>query len=90
MHGNLTIIVKETPRVSQPEAPLTDGKPVKVDDSDVAVEEKESAFQYLEGAATLSNLSSVLGTLGLSARELISVLQALKTAGALQAELVVQ
>lgn len=90
VHGNLTIIVKEQPKVSQPKAAFTDGKPVKVDKSDVVVEEKETAFQYLEGAATLSDLSSVLGTLGLSARELISVLQALKTAGALQAELVVQ
>ncbi len=63
---------------------------MKVEDSDIAVEERESAFQFLEGAATLSDLSSVLGTLGLSARELISVLQALKTAGALEAELVVQ
>ncbi len=89
VHGNLTIIVKERPRVSQP-APFTKAKATKVEDSDVAVEETESAFQYLEGAATLSDLSTVLGTLGLSARELISVLQALKTAGALQAELVVQ
>ena len=47
-------------------------------------------MQYLDGAATLGDLAGVLGTLGLNARELISVLQALRTAGALEAEVVVQ
>ncbi|MEM1029398.1 MAG: flagellar basal body P-ring protein FlgI [Myxococcota bacterium] len=89
VHGNLTIVVRETPRVVQPEA-LAAGETTTVDESDVSVEEKVSSMQFLDGAATLSDLSNVLGTLGLSARELISVLQALRSAGALEAELVVQ
>lgn len=89
VHGNLTIVVREAPKVVQPEA-LAAGETAKVNESDVSVQEKISSMQYLEGAATLSDLSHVLGTLGLSARELISVLQALRTAGALEAELVVQ
>ncbi len=89
VHGNLTIVVREAPKVVQPEA-LAAGETAKVDESDVSVQEKVSSMQYLEGAATLSDLSHVLGTLGLSARELISVLQALRSAGALEAELVVQ
>jgi len=89
VHGNLTIVIREAPKVVQPEA-LAGGDTTKVDESDVSVQEKVSSMQYLEGAATLSDLSNVLGTLGLSARELISVLQALRTAGALEAELIVQ
>lgn len=89
VHGDLTIIVKEQKVVSQPD-PLSEGKTVESKESDVAVEEKESTMQYLDGAQTLADLSSVLGTLGLNARELISVLQALRTAGALEADLVVQ
>jgi len=89
VHGNLTIVIREAPKVVQPEA-LAAGDTAKVEESDVTVQEKVSTMQYLEGAASLSDLSNVLGTLGLSARELISVLQALRTAGALEAELVVQ
>ncbi len=90
VHGNLTIVIKEQPVVSQPTAVLGKGQTVVVPETQVDVKEATSAMQYLDGAATLSDLASALGTLGLTARELISVLQALKTAGALEAELVVQ
>jgi len=90
VHGGLTIVVKERPAVSQPDAPFTEGTTVVVPETEVKVEEKTSSMQYVGGAATLSDLSAALGTLGLNARELISVLQALRTAGALEAELVVQ
>jgi flagellar P-ring protein FlgI len=90
VHGGLTIVVKERPRVSQPVAPLGQGNTEVVPDTEVTVEEKQATMQYLDGAATLSDLARVLGTLGLNARELISVLQALRSAGALEAEVVVQ
>ncbi len=89
VHGNLTIVIKERPRVSQPGA-LAAGATTTVPRSDVTVSENETSMQYLDGAASLADLASALGTLGLTARELISVLQALKTAGALEAELVVE
>ncbi len=89
VHGNLTIVIKETPVVSQPGL-LAQGQTVQTQESQVEVQEERSAVQYINGAATLSDLASALGTLGLTARELISVLQAMKEAGALEAELVVQ
>lgn len=89
VHGNLTIVVNEQPRVTQP-APLAAGETVVTEDSQVEVTEAQTSMQFISGAATLADLAGALGTLGLSARELISVLQALKTAGALEAELVVQ
>ena len=75
--------------MSQPGA-LAQGQTVQTQESQVEVQEERSAMQYLDGAATLSDLASALGTLGLTARELISVLQAMKEAGAIEAELVVQ
>ncbi len=90
VHGNLTIVVREQPAVSQPVAPLTPGTTQVVQQSDVEVQEQGSSVHYMQGAATLADLTSALNALGLSARELISVLQALKTAQVLEAELVVQ
>ncbi|MSP26001.1 MAG: flagellar basal body P-ring protein FlgI [Myxococcales bacterium] len=89
VHGNLTIVVKEQPQVSQPGA-LAAGRTTTVPNSDVQISDDVSSMQYISGAASLADLASALGTLGLTARELISVLQALKTAGALEAELVVE
>jgi flagellar P-ring protein FlgI len=90
VHGDLTIVVKEQPQVSQPTGALTRGTTKVVDQSKVSVKEKESTVHYMNGAATLSDLASALGALSLTARQLVSVLQALKAAGALEAEIVVQ
>ncbi|MEM9694370.1 MAG: flagellar basal body P-ring protein FlgI [Myxococcota bacterium] len=89
VHGNLTITIKETPVISQPGA-LANGDTATASESEVEVQEKVTNMKYLDGAASLGDLTRVLGTLGLSARELINVLQALRAAGALEAEIVVQ
>jgi flagellar basal body P-ring protein FlgI len=49
-----------------------------------------SQVQFVEGAASLADVADALGALGLSARELASVLSAMKTAGALEAEVVIE
>jgi flagellar P-ring protein precursor FlgI len=100
VHGNLTIVVKEEPQVSQPTAPVVAAgrnavaapgvRTAVVPNSTVEVQEATSNATYIDGAATLADIASALGALGLSARELISVLQALKSAGALEAELEVE
>ncbi|MBM4359846.1 MAG: flagellar basal body P-ring protein FlgI [Deltaproteobacteria bacterium] len=100
VHGNLTIVVKEEPQVSQPTAPIVAAgrnaaaapgvRTAVVPNSNVEVQEATSNATYIDGAATLADIASALGALGLSARELISVLQALKSAGALEAELEVE
>jgi flagellar P-ring protein precursor FlgI len=57
----------------------------------VAAEEKPTnGVAYLEGAASLADVAKALSTFGVSSRELVSILQALKTAGALRAEVVIQ
>ncbi|NOU33877.1 MAG: flagellar basal body P-ring protein FlgI [Polyangiaceae bacterium] len=93
VHGSLTIVVKETPTASQPKAPVLGsaaGTTVVVPKSDVQVNEGNRNLAYVPGAATLADVATALGKLGLSPRELTSVLQALRGAGVLEAELVIQ
>jgi len=86
VHGSLTIVVKETPKVSQPLI----GKGTKVKESSVEANETQPEVRFMPGAASLSDVAEALGALGLSARELGSVLSALRTAGALEAEVVIE
>jgi flagellar P-ring protein FlgI len=88
--GGLTISVRETPVVSQP-GPLSGGATAVVPDSQVDVNEKTPpTLTYVQGAASLADVATALSTFGVSPRELASILQALKTAGALRAEVIVQ
>jgi flagellar P-ring protein FlgI len=85
--GNLTISVQETPQVSQPE-PLSRGQTVVVPQSDVTVEEELGRqMRIVSGGTSLSTLVNGLNALGVSPRDMISILQAIKAAGALQAEI---
>ena len=90
VHGSLTIVVKETPTPSQPVAPFGQGSTVVTKKSDVLTHEQTKQVVYLPQAPSLQDVASALTVLGLSTRELTSVLQAMRTAGALEAELVVQ
>ena len=90
VHGNLTIVVRETPVASQPAAPFGQGSTVVVPRSDIQTEEGSRNLTYLPAAPTLADVASALGALGLSPRELASVLQSLRSAGALEAEVEVQ
>jgi flagellar P-ring protein precursor FlgI len=89
-HGNLTLYIKETPRVSQP-APFSEkGKTVVVPRTDVNVkEEKGGGLALLREGANIGDVVKGLNAIGVTPRDLIGIMQALKAAGALQAELVV-
>jgi flagellar P-ring protein precursor FlgI len=85
--GNLTITVRESPAVSQP-APFSKGQTVVVPQSDVSVdEEKGKKFLTVKNGASLANLVAGLNALGVTPRDMISILQAIKGAGALQADI---
>lgn len=84
--GNLTISVSEQPAVSQP-APFSDGQTVVVPQSDVSVDEERGGLAMVEGGVPLRQLVTGLNALGVSPRDMISILQALKAAGAIQAEI---
>ncbi|WP_244631005.1 flagellar basal body P-ring protein FlgI [Aureimonas sp. ME7] len=87
-HGSLTVRITDTPNVSQP-APFSDGQTVVTADTTVNAEQGGGNLAIVQGA----NLDSVvrgLNRLGLKPTGIIAILQAIKTAGALQAEIVVQ
>jgi flagellar P-ring protein precursor FlgI len=87
--GNLTISVQETPQVSQPN-PLSSGTTTVTSKSDIKVsEEKGKRLIMLQDGASLSSLVSGLNALGVTPRDMISILQAIKAAGALQADIAV-
>jgi flagellar P-ring protein precursor FlgI len=85
--GNLTISVEETPQVSQPN-PFSQGTTTTVPRSQVSVdEEKGKKLIVVHEGASLSTLVAGLNALGVTPRDMISILQAIKAAGALQADI---
>lgn len=88
--GGLTISITETPQVSQP-APFSNGQTTVVPRTQVSVNDGGDAhLAVLGGGTSLQSLVSGLNALGVSPRDLITILQAIKSAGALQAEIEVQ
>ncbi|WP_462384490.1 flagellar basal body P-ring protein FlgI [Pseudomonas sp. Marseille-QA0892] len=87
-HGTLTVTISERPQVSQP-APFSQGQTVVTPQSDVAVEQdRKPMFQWPEGAS-LESIINTVNSLGATPDDVMSILQALERAGALNAELVV-
>jgi flagellar P-ring protein precursor FlgI len=86
--GNLTITVREQPAVSQPGAFARAGQTAVVPQTDVSIEEeKGKQFLTVGSGASLSTLIAGLNALGVTPRDMISILQTIKAAGALQAEI---
>ncbi|OPZ82348.1 MAG: Flagellar P-ring protein precursor [bacterium ADurb.Bin429] len=85
--GNLTISINAALLVSQPEA-LSGGDTVALPTADIEAKEPRVSFAQLKGG-TVEELVRILNAMKVSAREIIAILQALKQAGALQAELVI-
>ncbi len=84
--GNLTIRITETPQVSQPNA-LSGGQPWSRRAPSRGGDQANRRMGVLPGAVTLDQLVRGLNSLGVGPRDLIAILQAIKAAGALQAEL---
>lgn len=85
-HGNLSITVKENPEVSQPD-PLSEGDTVVTNKPDVQVTEETRKVMIMEKSASIEELSKALNAIGVTPRDMISIFQALKKAGALHAKL---
>lgn len=85
--GNLTVTVTETPQVSQPN-PLAQGQTAVVPRTNVDVStDGAQKLALLQGSVPLRDLVGGLNALGVGPRDMISILQAIKAAGALQAEI---
>ncbi len=86
-HGNLSVEIKEKKDVSQPAPFAEKGRTVVTKDSSVNVTEEQRRLLLVESGASLGDLVSALNAIGVSPRDLITVFQAIKAAGALQADL---
>ena len=87
-HGNLTLLIRETPQVSQPQA-LSTGATVVVPRTDVKVKEETGGLALLREGTSIGEVVRALNALGVTPRDLIGIMQAIKAAGALQAELTI-
>jgi flagellar P-ring protein precursor FlgI len=87
-HGNLTIRVTETPQVSQPD-PFSNGQTVVVPRTEINAREDRVPLAIVSGS-DLQTLVRGLNQMGLKPTDVIAILQAVKTAGSLQAELLIQ
>ncbi len=86
--GSLTITVSSSVGVSQP-APMSSGTTTTVPSTTTTVNEQKGGFKVVDDSPTIESLASALNALGVSTHEMIAIFQALKQAGALQAELII-
>jgi len=87
-HGSLTVTITEQPEVSQP-APLSGGKTAVVPRSDIAISEEGNRMFLFEPGITLNEIVRAVNQVGAAPGDLVAILEALRAAGALRAELLV-
>ena len=85
-HGNLSVTISTTPSVSQP-SPLSQGQTVVTEKADIRINQEPGALIQLPAGTKLTDVVKALNTLGANPQDLLAILQAMKAAGALQAEL---
>jgi flagellar P-ring protein precursor FlgI len=87
-HGKLTVSVSENPQVSQP-APFSKGQTVVTPSSSIEVTEHKAQMVDFHPGASLADIVKAVNALGASPADLVAILEALKQAGAMKAELIV-
>ncbi|HNQ08851.1 MAG TPA: flagellar basal body P-ring protein FlgI [Giesbergeria sp.] len=85
-HGNLSIVISSRPVISQP-APLSQGQTVVTQQSDIQINQDPGNIIQMPASAQLSDVVRALNALGATPQDLLAILQAIKAAGALNAEL---
>ncbi len=89
-HGSLVVTISERPFVSQPQAPFSDaGETIALPDSDVSITQEDSRMFLFEPGTSLDEIVQAVNRVGAAPGDLVAILEALKQAGALRAELVV-
>lgn len=89
-HGSLVVTISEAPFVSQPVAPFSNsGQTVVVPDSQVDITQEEASMFLFEPGTSLDEIVQAVNRVGAAPGDLVAILEALKQAGALRAELIV-
>ncbi|MEM7375895.1 MAG: flagellar basal body P-ring protein FlgI [Pseudomonadota bacterium] len=87
-HGSLTVSVNENPELSQPNA-LAAGQTAQVEDTTIDIDEENNRMFLFRGETSLSEIVRAVNQVGAAPSDLVAILEALKEAGALQAQLIV-
>ena len=85
-HGNLSVSISATPVVSQPN-PLSQGQTVVAEKTDIKITQDSGALIKMDAAPQLADLVRMLNGLGATPQDLLAILQAIKAAGAMNADL---
>lgn len=85
-HGNLSVTISATPVISQPNA-LSSGQTVVTQKADIQVQQEAGSLIQMPAGTKLSDVVRALNTLGATPQDLLAILQAMKSAGALNAEI---
>jgi flagellar P-ring protein precursor FlgI len=85
-HGSLSVTISSTPVISQPNA-LAQGQTVQASKADIAITQQGGALVQMPAGAKLADVVKALNALGATPQDLLAILQAMKSAGALQAEI---
>lgn len=86
-YGNLSVVISSGADVNQPDTPFAGGQTVVTDRTDIELRSEGGALQRVSTSANLSDVVRALNSLGASPQDLLSILQNLKSAGALRADL---
>jgi flagellar P-ring protein precursor FlgI len=87
-HGTITVNISSSPIISQP-APFSEGETVVTSEPSINVQEELARVVRLKPAVSLSDIANALNRIGATPRDIVAIFQALKQAGALQADLVI-
>jgi len=85
-HGNLSVTISSTPVISQP-SPMSQGQTVATEKTDIRINQEPGALIQMPAGTKLTEVVKALNALGANPQDLLAILQAMKAAGALQAEL---
>ncbi|MBA4255096.1 MAG: flagellar biosynthesis protein FlgI [Polaromonas sp.] len=86
-HGSLSVSISSTPVISQPNALSTGGQTVVTEKVDIKIQQEPGALIQMQQGAQLADVVKALNALGATPQDLLAILQAIKAAGALNAEL---
>jgi flagellar P-ring protein precursor FlgI len=86
-HGSLSVTINSTPVVSQPNSFNQSGQTVVSEKADITITQQSGSLMQMSAGAQLSDVVKALNALGATPQDLLAILQAMKIAGALNAEI---
>jgi flagellar P-ring protein precursor FlgI len=86
-YGNLSVVISNQQQVSQPDTPFAGGQTVVANNTQIEMRTDTGTIKHMRTSANLADVVRALNALGATPQDLLSILQTLKSAGALHADL---